>query len=156
MAGKSSMILGAVVLLFAFGCSGFIGTSARPMFDLDRQCWSCAGVVGSIESNEYELQALTHSMYVATDAKMAIDPLISITADQIALNTRTGVFMTDLMTGRISNDTVEVIVKKGSLLDVDFDGPAEGNAEYLLMTGGGTITMGGASVKAPNIVVKFF
>ena len=144
-----------LLLLSIASCSSVLSQRMQPLFDLESQCWTCAGLKGEIVSDEYPKQELTQELYVAKHALIKTSGGVEINADQVALNTQTGVFMTGLMTGRITPEHVEVIIKKGLSVNVESKGSAHGDAQSLQMEGGASITMGQATVRAERIVVRY-
>ena len=144
-----------LALIAMAGCSSLLPSHSSPVFDLTEQCWDCAAVKGQIDSDEYAQENLIKDLYIAKNAVIKTDSGVEIDAQEVALNTRTGVFVTPLMTGRIMRNKVEIAIAKGSLLNIKA-GRAEGDEKGYRMEGGASITMGEATVSAEKIELRYF
>lgn len=144
-----------VALLGLSGCSAVSSLRPQPFFDLATQSSSSIGIRGEITSAEYEKQDMIQESYVVRNAKVRTTTGVEIDADQLALNTQTGIFMTSQMFGRITPDQVVIVIKRGSLLNIECKEHAKGDRNGYLMEGGASITMGQATVRAERIVLRY-
>lgn len=155
--GNASYLGSLCVLVVGLtSCGGLYRPAAVRLPGIVDRCQECLPVSGHITELGGESQRLVEPLYLAQNAHLQTDFGVEIEAPDLALNTKTGVFVLNSMNGRINRNEVEIEIPRGTLLNIESQGPARGDAKGYLMTGGASITLDGATVRASTIKLRYF